>query len=121
MYANQSSFFKCYAMIALPKLWAYQPQPIDKSTFKWLAAVFVPLLLFPLVMLVVEGAYGFLVFTLIGGGITLLGMRREFCPRCVHFSCPLNTVPEEKAKAYLRQNPSVEKIWNELDYFDDAL
>ena len=36
-----------------------------------------------------------------------------FCPNCVNFSCPLNTVPKPVIDEYLKKNDVMRKAWQE--------
>ncbi|MBD3267254.1 hypothetical protein GF373_11355 [bacterium] len=109
LYADKGLFLKCYAMVGIPKLWASSPKPVQKNDLKLLAAVFLPIGAIPFVLLAVSGAYGFFVLSILGFACMLIGMRAFFCPQCVHFSCPLNSVPQEKVLAYLQRNPEMQQ------------
>lgn len=49
------------------------------------------------------------------GGLVLFfwALRRYICSRCVNFSCPLNSVPQEIIDAYLARNPVMREAWED--------
>lgn len=120
-YAREGSKLRCIGPNPFPKLYPYDPRPLnglEKSTIV-LSSLF--LLSFPPLV----QAYGTWHLFVNGAGLPLLGMAtvslatalaallfflilsRHFCPRCVNFSCPFNRAPEETARRYLEKNPAV--------------
>ena len=50
-----------------------------------------------------------------GLGMFFWTLRKYTCPRCVNFSCPLNTVPKDIVDAYLERNPVMRQAWEHRD------
>ncbi len=131
-YAEEGKVLHCPANHGIPKLWAYHPEPLN--TFEKVGtlggAVF--FVLFP----VGTDIYGLYIlwnqFNMVDITITALGvlallssvagvyffitLRRNVCPKCVNFSCPLNKVPKEIVDAYLKNNPEMRKAWEAAGY-----
>lgn len=43
-------------------------------------------------------------------------LKTFFCPTCVNFSCPLNSVPKSVVDAYLSKNPVMRNAWEKVGY-----
>lgn len=68
-------------------------------------------LAFPFPLLLLGGEY---LLALIGASAAASGifiLRRNFCSRCVNFSCPMNNVPRDRVDIYLGRNPEIEAAW----------
>ena len=132
-YAEDGRTLHCLALHGSRKLWRYRPEPMNRLEKTVMAVFFSLLLLFP----VLVEAYGiwFMSVNYAGfGSIALLGMIgvalatimaglqfvyiliRDFCSRCVNFSCPLNRVPRSMVSAYLERNPVMKEAWLESGY-----
>ncbi|MFX0095154.1 MAG: hypothetical protein ACFFBD_25695, partial [Candidatus Hodarchaeota archaeon] len=59
---------------------------------------------------------GLAVLSSVSGIYFFVGLRRNVCPKCVNFSCPLNKVPKEIVDAYLKRNPVMKEAWEASGY-----
>jgi hypothetical protein len=122
-YAREGAIIKCHANYGLPKIWKYDPRPLNRLERICVLAGFGVFGLFPIV---VEGYGLWLLFVAMGfvnppGGLLLMGvtlftlvaavallvlLRRHYCARCVNFGCPLNNTSRKLRSAYLSRNPA---------------
>ena len=131
-YAREGRTIHCHANEGLPRLWKYDPKPLNKLEKLLFILCIIFLGVFPIVTEVYGiwwiyndyARYGYFVaLGLIGITITttitlivwLIGLRLFFCPNCVNFSCPLNRVPRNLVDAYLEKNPIMKKAWKERE------
>lgn len=131
-YTKEGKFLHCLANHGLPKLWAYHPEPMnifEKLGFLGGAVFFV---LFPVVtdlygLFILWNQYntvditittltGLALLSSIAGVYFFTAVRRNVCPKCVNFSCPLNKVPKEIVDAYLENNPVMKEAWETAGY-----
>jgi hypothetical protein len=59
------------------------------------------------------GLVGIMVASLLAGVSFILVLKTFFCPTCVNFSCPMNTVPKTVIDEYLKKNDVMRKAWEE--------
>ncbi len=113
MWAEKGRILRCHANYGVIKLWKYRPGPM--STFEGFQFLAGGLILagFPLVLIVIGGAYLWAVM----GVVALLSgvhtIRTVSCPRCLNFSCPANRVPEDVRSAYFTRNGRIRAAWND--------
>ena len=127
-YAEKRLRFNCTGNMVTPKIWKYNPDPINKyeKTVTFIGFVFLgsfPIfselfgmwyfhsngfdifdqsflgLVFILISTIVSCILFFAVFLLI------------YCPRCINFSCLFNKVPKSIVDEYLKKNPVIRKAW----------
>lgn len=133
-YAEESCILHCLANHGTPKLWRYHPEPMNRfERISLLVSFGFIFLLFPLVVqsygiwFIAEhfstygnaallGMIGVLAATILSGLTLLTVLRVFFCPRCVNFSCPLNTVPKNVVDEYLRRNRVMREAWERSGY-----
>lgn len=131
-YAEDSKILHCLANHGNPKLWRYHPEPMNRLE-KFLMVFFVVAMVYFIFPLAVEGygiwfvavnyaeyglisllgLVGIMVASLLVGISFILVLKTFFCPRCVNFSCPLNTVPKPVIDEYLKKNDVMRKAWEE--------
>jgi len=58
--------------------------------------------------------------TLVGFVGFAFSLKKQICPRCVNFSCPLNAVPKPIVDKYLSKNPVMRKAWEKHGYQLDS-
>ena len=126
-YARSGKFLKCWALRGIPKLWRYNPKPINKieKTIMLILGSFIDL--FPFVGVI----YGFILFFLnpleqLLFGISLIlttilftfmvyyfskKLLGDACKRCPNFSCAMNKVPKDVINKFLDKNPTMRKEW----------
>jgi hypothetical protein len=122
----------------MPKIWKYKPGPLKlwEKIITLTGMLF--FLLFPVIAISYElgslwgneslwkeGSYAFWkqiillildILSLILGFMFVLVLKRRFCSQCINFSCPLNSVPKKFVDTYLKNNPAMEKAWEEAGY-----
>jgi len=128
-YAGDQKSLKCLGNNGALKLWKFHPQPMNGSEraglvigFTLIYAIF-PILTngYGIYYLVTQYA-GYNIISLLGmvgvtvGGLIMAAaffavMFSFFCPNCLNFSCPLNSVPKEMVDAYLEKNPVMREAW----------
>jgi hypothetical protein len=128
-YGEEGKILHCLGNHGSYKFWKYRPglmNKLEKFMMRFLIAT-----MFFIVPLSALG-YGILYISInyeSYGLITLLGMcgittanlvasvaglntlKRFYCPNCVNFSCPLNTVPKKIADEYLDRNQIMKEAW----------
>lgn len=133
-YAEDGKVLHCLANHGSPKLWSYNPRPLNRfEKFMMYFLIATVFFVFPLSVM------GYGIFHLIVnyadyGLIALLGLigitlsnlvasasfantlRTFYCSQCVNFSCPLNTVPKPTVDAYLRRNQVMRDAWEKSGY-----
>jgi len=136
-YAEDSKTLRCHFLHGIPKLWEYQPGPMNNIEKTVLVGVFLSLLSFPIAV-DIYGIFYVYQYFLEYGLIELLGVlgitiatslaffqlmyiiTHNFCSKCVNFSCPLNNVSKPLVDEYLENNPIMKEAWLESGYeFND--
>jgi hypothetical protein len=123
-YEKEGPIIRCHANLGLPRIWKYDPRPMNNLER---AGVLIGFGIFGLYPIAVE-AYGIWhLFIALGfvnppGGLLLMGvtlfttasalallilLRRHYCARCINFGCPLNNTPSDLRSAYLNRNPAL--------------
>lgn len=132
-YDEDSKILHCQANKNVPKLFRYRPEPINK--FEKVVVVLIMVSFFALpffsqvygiwFLAVDYEEYGSIALLgLIGiAGATLLSymtmiasLRIHYCPKCINFSCPLNTAPKSMVDEYLEQHPVMKDAWEKSGY-----
>jgi len=131
-YAREGNIIRCHANYGLPRIWRYDPRPLNRLEKAGVLAGFGVFGLYPIA---VEGYGIWTLFIAMGfvnppGGLLLMGvtlfntvsaiallvlLRRHYCARCVNFGCPLNNTSPDLKSAYLAKNPDIERLWEEAD------
>lgn len=126
-YARDGSTIRCHANHGLPRVWRYDPAPMDRFEKTSLLLCFAFLGLFPILAEAygLWGLYsdpssdGMMRLATLGLMVTNMATVMAFlyililfyCTRCVNFSCPLNRVPEDLVDEYLDRNPVMKEAW----------
>lgn len=126
-YARGGRTIRCHANHGLPKVWGYDPSPLNGFEKKSLLLCFAFFGLFPILTeayglralyadpsstgLIRLGMLGITTTNLVTVVAFLYTLSLFYCPQCVNFSCPLNRVPEELVEEYLDGNPVMKKAW----------
>jgi len=130
-YAEEGKTLHCLANHGSYKFWSYHPEPLNRfEKFMMYFLVATIFFIFPLSIM----GYGiwylslyYVEYSLISFlglcGITAAGLissisfvvtlKTFFCPNCVNFSCPLNTVQKPVIDEYLKKNEVMKKAWEE--------
>ena len=113
---GQGHTLHCYANYGLYKTWPYNPSPMSRShQIQFLVALTI-FGGYPIPFLILSNQLLFLGLTIAGIGIWLSVLKFNICPRCVNFSCPLNSVPKKTMDAFLKRNPVMMKAWIDSGY-----
>ena len=138
-YDDDRKTLRCLGNHGSPKLWRYHPEPMNRlERFLMIFAV-IAMIFFILPIAILGYGIGFLavnyetfgLLPLLGlGAITfatilssisfIAVMKTFFCPACVNFSCPLNTVPKQVVDTYLSKNPVMKAAWEKTGYGVDV-
>ena len=131
-YAREGTIIRCHANYGLPKIWRYDPRPLNELEKTGVLTGFAVFGLYPIAV----EAYGlWTLFVVMGfvnppGGLLLMAvtllntlsalallllLRRNYCTRCVNFGCPLNNTPNNLKTAYLTRNPDIKRQWEDAD------
>ncbi|HHS96889.1 MAG TPA: hypothetical protein ENK08_03180 [Chloroflexi bacterium] len=132
-WTEDSKILHCWALTGSPKIWRYRPGPMSGLEKATLVIFFTSLVVLPLAAegygiwavareLPRFGLYGLLGLIGVTVGTVLaffqfaVIIQRDFCQRCVNFSCPLNRVPRWMRDEYLRRNPVMRRAWEASGY-----
>ncbi len=132
-YAREGKIIHCHANEGLPRLWKYDPLPLNRvEKLAFLTCLgflgFFPIfaeiygIWFVFINYVNYGVYALLglvglgIGTLIAILVWLAGLQLFYCPFCVNFSCPLNKVPKDYIAAYLEKNSVIKEAWEKGGY-----
>ncbi|NIS81612.1 MAG: hypothetical protein GTO14_15725 [Anaerolineales bacterium] len=115
-WAEERKVLHCHANYGVLKIWAYDPSPLSKGEKVQLIVGMLIFVGYPFVFLLMGKQY---LLTLVALGAVLLSgynLRKNACPRCINFSCPLNTVPKPIVDSYLRHNAIMREAWEARGY-----
>ena len=128
-YAEKSKTLHCLANHGSLKFWSYHPEPLNKfEKFMMYFLVATIFFIFPLLIMgygiwflsVNYTEYGLISFlgltgitaaSLVSSISFVTTLKIFFCPNCVNFSCPLNSVPKPVIDEYLKKNDVMRKAW----------
>lgn len=113
---GQGHTLHCYANYGLYKTWPYNPAPLSRSHQIQFIIGLLIFVGYPIPFLILSGQVLFLVFALVGTMTWLTVLKLKICPRCLNFSCPLNSVSKETVDEFLKRNPVMLKAWEESGY-----
>jgi len=129
-YAGGGSFIRCHANYGLPRIWAYDPRPLNTVERVSVLAGFGFFGLYPIAV-EVYGLWmgwssplspsgnllkGITVLNIVTAIMLYVLLKRFYCTRCVNFGCPLNSTSTALMKAYLEKNPSMKRSWEEAGW-----
>ncbi|MCP4703213.1 MAG: hypothetical protein GY865_01265 [candidate division Zixibacteria bacterium] len=128
-YAEEDKILHCLANHGSYKFWSYHPGPLN-SFEKFMMYFLIVTIFFVFPMSIMGYGIWFLSIHFINYGlISLMGLigislasmlssisfystiKIFFCPYCVNFSCPLNTVPKAQINEYLMRNEIMREAW----------
>jgi len=127
-YAGKSVRLDCPGNNIFPKIWKYNPEPINSyekfgSAFGFVLIGGVPLFsLFYGIWffisnnpnaswVVIIALTGVLLSIILSFTIFYSLFLLSFCRRCINFSCLFNKAPKEYVNEYLKRNPMIKKVW----------
>lgn len=126
-YARSGSTIRCHANHGLPRVWEYDPTPMDRFEKTSLMLCFAFFGLFPILteayglwnLYSDPSSNGLMRLAMLGITVTNIATMIAFlylltlfyCPQCINFSCPLNRVSEDIMEEYLDRNPVMKKTW----------
>jgi len=128
-YAEEGKILHCLANHGSFKFWRYHPEPLNKfEKFMMYFLIGTIYFVFPLSVLgfgigyilvnydqygliSLLGLIGITVASIISALSFALTLKTFYCPKCVNFSCPLNTVPKPIIDEYLKKNDEMEEAW----------
>jgi len=130
-YAEKSNTLHCLANHGSLKFWSYHPEPLNKfEKFMMYFLVVTIFFVFPLSihsygiwylsfnyaeysLISLLGLIGITAASLISSISFVTTLKIFFCPNCVNFSCPLNTVSKPVIDEYLKKNDVMRKAWED--------
>ena len=134
-YSQETAFLKCLGNNGFPRIWKYNPKPINalERFWFWGPTVAGTFLVWPLAVMAYGiwlmsansaqyGQIALVSFILLGVSNLLasvafyVALRAFFCSQCVNFSCQFNTVAKELVDAYLEKNPVMREAWEKTGY-----
>lgn len=127
-YAKPGRSLKCYANEGFPKIWRYEPKPMNRiEKMSFIICIFLfgsfPIFteLYGIWYLSINYAsYGLIAFlgflgitiaTSLAVFAWIIGLNLSFCSSCINFSCPFNKVPKKIVEPYLEKNPTLKNAW----------
>jgi len=120
----------------LPKIWKFNPKPMNKMGVIITSIGMVFFLIFPAVSLayvlwyIIEKLEStitwqiviysiFLVLTILFALFYVLKLTSNFCLKCINFSCPMNRVPKDVISKYLEVNIEMKNIYQKAGFAFD--
>ena len=127
-YAEKTLHLNCPGNNIFPKIWKYNPEPINHYEKAVSALGFVLISLIPLISQIysiwfflsnnpdatwisIIALIGVLLATILSFSMFFFMFLFTLCPRCINFSCQFNRVPKELVDEYLKKNPLIKKAW----------
>ena len=120
-YAEPGSSLKCWANYGAPKLWAFRPGPLSLVEKFGLIAGFAVIWGAPVLFLLAGRRWFLLLIYLFAVAGFFLTVKLFFCPRCMNFGCPLNSVDPETRSVFFRKNPKIARAWGKETGGDQTL
>lgn len=111
-WAEEGRVLRCHANYGVIKLWKYNSRPMSRAEGIQFLAGAALLVLIPIALLVIGGAYLLAGIGLVNGVSFGYLLWHNICDRCVNFSCPLNHVDERTRRAFLARNPVMNAAWD---------
>jgi hypothetical protein len=134
-YVKDGKTLICIGNHGSPKLWNYHPEPMNKFEKFMMSFGVITMIFFIIPSLILGygiwhfsvnletyglmallGIIGITFATLFTSTVFVTVMKTFFCPKCVNFSCPLNTVPKKVMDDYLKKNPVMKGAWEKSGY-----
>ena len=108
-YAEDSKILHCFANYGSPKIWKYNPEPMNAYEKTGLAFTFLcvaSLFLYPTYVFFANGFYVIALILHVDVISFFVILTTYLCTRCPNFSCPFNRVQDEVADQFLEKNPT---------------
>jgi hypothetical protein len=127
---DQGFILHCLANHGTIKIWKYRPEPLafwEKISFLLGAGFFVFFPIIPeidILLFYISSeqfielflVFGLIFITLLAGFNFYYKLRKKICPKCVNFSCPLNSVEKTVVDSYLKRNVVMREAWEKTGY-----
>ncbi len=128
-YAEEGKILHCLANHGSFKFWSYHPEPLNRfEKFMMYFLIVTIFFVFPMIimgygiwylshsfadygLISLLGLIGILVASIASSLSFVSTLKIFFCPNCVNFSCPLNTVPKPVINEYLKKNDVMRDAW----------
>jgi hypothetical protein len=128
-YAEDGKILHCLANHGSYKFWSYHPEPLNRfEKFMMYFLIGTIFFAFPLFimgygiwylslnyadygLISLLGLIGIIVASMASAVSFISTLKIFFCPNCVNFSCPLNTVPKPVIDEYLKRNEIMKEAW----------
>jgi len=94
-YAGSACFLRCGANFGIPKLWKYQPDPMNFLEKSIMIAGFIIIWGFPVIFLSLMKNWILLIAYLVSVIFFFSLLRLNNCRKCVNFCCPLNSTRQK--------------------------
>ncbi len=114
-YEKSSYFLSCWANYGAPKLWRYRPGPMNILEKLILIVGFIIVWGYPLAFIILHKNWTILVFYIILTTIFFIVLRRKNYVQCINLSCPLNSVDPLTKNQFLKNNPEIQKYWENMN------
>jgi len=129
-YAGGGSTIRCHANYGLPRIWAYDPRPLNPGERVSILAGFGFFGFYPIAVEVyglwlvwsdpvvssVKLLASIAILNSLAAILLYVLLKRFYCTRCVNFGCPLNITPLALIEAYLKKNPGMKRSWEEAGW-----
>lgn len=110
-WAEESRTLHCHANYGVIKVWKHDPRPMNTAEkFQFLIGALI-LMGYPFIFLLLGGEYLLAGVGIIGASAFVVYLKNRACTRCIHFSCPLNSVPKNIVDGYLLKNRIMLEAW----------
>ena len=106
---------KCWANYGSPKIWKYRPGPMSLTEKIVFFTGFTFIFGYPVPFYILKAtvlSYIFLGLYAVSFVIAARLLKKYYCSRCMNFTCPLNSIDNEKRKLFFESNPVVGEAWN---------
>ncbi len=136
-YAEDGKILHCLANHGSYKFWSYHPEPMnkfEKFMMRFLIATIffvfpISIMLYGIVYLSMNyadygliallGLIGITAANIITAVSFAYSLKTFYCPDCVNFSCPLNTVQKPVIDKYLKKNEVMRTAWEKSGWHID--
>jgi len=133
-YAEEGKILHCLANHGSYKFWSYRPEPLNRfEKFMMYFLIVTIFIVFPLMimgygiwfilhsyidygLMSLLGLIGIMLASMASASSFLFMLKTLFCPKCVNFSCPLNTVPKVEIDKYLKRNDTMREAWKKAGW-----
>lgn len=115
-YTEEGRILHCIANYSSLKLWKYRPEPMNLSEKIQLFIGFAILVGYPLIFMILDSQFIFLVVSIIEIFIFFSFLMVKRCGNCLNFSCPFNHVKKEVIDSFLKKNPVMREAWEDKGY-----